>query len=124
MAVSLFIWLHTPREADANHHYTYEHLKLFLIPEVDEAAKVQNINTMQAANAIKAQRLIDYANGKAGIKKRESLAKKLLLSDWMKKCGERKEEVGAERKQCRNDKQHPFALDKVQRREDHNGASR
>ena len=90
---SIYLVTYAP-EADANHHYTYEHLKLFLIPEVDEAAKVQNINTMQAANAIKAQRLIDYANGKAGIKKRESLAKKLLLSDWMKKYGEKKKKLG------------------------------
>ena len=90
---SIYLVTYAP-EADANHHYSYEHLKLFLIPEVDEAAKVQNINTMQAANAIKAQRLIDYANGKAGIKKRESLAKKLLLSDWMKKYGEQKKKLG------------------------------
>jgi len=34
---------------------------LYLIPEVDEAAKVQNKNTLQAANAIKAQRMIELA---------------------------------------------------------------
>ena len=90
---SIYLVTYAP-EADANHHYSYEHLKLFLVPEVDAAAKVQNINTMQAANAIKAQRLIDYANGKAGIKKRESLAKKLLLVDWMKRYRDKKQKLG------------------------------
>ena len=90
---SIYLVTYAP-EADANHHYSYEHLKLFLVPEVDAAAKVQNINTMQAANAVKAQRLIDYANGKAGIKKRESLAKKLLLVDWMKRYRDKKQKLG------------------------------
>lgn len=90
---SIYLMTYDP-DTDANHHYSYEHLKLFLVPEVDAAAKVQNINTMQAANAIKAQRLIDYANGKAGIKKRESLAKKLLLVDWMKRYRDEKQKLG------------------------------
>ncbi len=61
---------------------TYEFLKLYLIPETDEAAKVQNQNTMQAANAIKAQRMIELANGQAGIKANPQLAK-MKLTDWM-----------------------------------------
>lgn len=61
---------------------TYEFLKLYLIPEIDEAAKVQNQNTMQAANAIKAQRMIELANGQAGIKANPMLAK-MKLTDWM-----------------------------------------
>ena len=77
-STSIYLVTYDP-DTDANHHYSYEHLKLFLVPEVDAASKVQNLNTMQAANAIKAQRLIDYANGKAGIKKKGCLAKKLLL---------------------------------------------
>jgi len=61
---------------------TYEFLKLYLIPEVDEAAKVQNKNTLQAANAIKAQRMIELANGQAGIKTNPQLSK-MKLTDWM-----------------------------------------
>lgn len=61
---------------------TYEFLKLYLVPEADEAAKVQNINTMQAANAIKAQRMIELANGQAGIKTSPLLAK-MRLTEWL-----------------------------------------
>ena len=61
---------------------SYEFLKLYLIPETSEAAKVQNANTLQAANAIKAQRMIELANNQAGIKANPHLAK-MLLADWM-----------------------------------------
>lgn len=61
---------------------TYEFLKLYLIPETTEAAKVQNANTLQAANAIKAQRMIELANNQAGLKTSPQLAK-MLLVDWM-----------------------------------------
>lgn len=61
---------------------SYEFLKLYLIPETTEAAKVQNANTMQAANAIKAQRMIELANNQAGIKANTQLSK-MLLVDWM-----------------------------------------
>ena len=76
-----------------NNCYTYEHLGLYLVPEVDEAARILNKNTMNAANAIKAQRLIDYANGKAGIKKPDK-GKKILLMDWMKLYAAKKEKLG------------------------------
>lgn len=59
----------------------YEFLKLYLVPEVDEATKVQNQNTIKVANAIKAKRVIEIANGKAGITK-EDLSK-MLLVDWI-----------------------------------------
>lgn len=78
---------------DINHCYNYEHLGLYLVPEVDVSAKIQNKNTMLAANAIKAQRLIDYANGKAGIKKADK-GKKLLLVDWLKIYAAKKEKLG------------------------------
>ena len=90
---SIYLLKYDP-DTDANHHYSYEHLKLFLVPEVDEAARVQNINTMQAANAIKAQRLIEYANGKAGLKTKRRLAKNLLLIDWIKKYRDEKQKLG------------------------------
>lgn len=76
-----------------NNCYSYEHLGLYLVPEVDEAARILNKNTMNAANAIKAQRLIDYANGKAGIKKPDK-GKKILLMDWMKLYAAKKEKLG------------------------------
>lgn len=46
----------------------YEFLKLYLIPEKTPFDKKQNEATRRAANAIKAQRIIDLANGKAEIK--------------------------------------------------------
>ena len=76
-----------------NNCYAYEHLGLYLVPEVDEAARILNKNTMNAANAIKAQRLLDYANGKAGIKKPDK-GKKILLMDWMKLYAAKKEKLG------------------------------
>lgn len=60
---------------------SYEFLKLYLIPETDEAAKNQNRNTLQAANAIKAQRLISLTNEGAGIKSNPQLSK-IPLTDW------------------------------------------
>lgn len=65
----------------------YEFLKLYLIPETTPQAKVANINTLNAANAIKAQRLIDITNGRAGIK---TASRSLLLSDWIETLIKRK----------------------------------
>ena len=45
----------------------YEFLKLFLVPEVSNESKERNKNTMKAANAIKAQRILDIANKKPAI---------------------------------------------------------
>ena len=60
----------------------YEFLRLYLVEETTEEARVRNVNTMTAANAIKAQRIIEIANGKANIKGKSNLAN-VLLSDWM-----------------------------------------
>ena len=62
---------------------SYEFLKLYLVPELDDATKQQNQNTLQAATAIKSQRLIDMANDEAGISK-ASQRSKMLLIDWMR----------------------------------------
>lgn len=62
---------------------SYEFLKLYLIPEVDESSRLQNSNTLQAANAIKAQRVIELTNSEAGVIKSSSRSKMLLI-DWMK----------------------------------------
>lgn len=45
----------------------YEFLKLHLIPEKTPAAKLQNRETLQAATAIKAQRIIDLNNAAHGL---------------------------------------------------------
>lgn len=72
---------------------SYEFLKLYLIPEVDEAAKTRNANTLQAANAIKAQKIIELTNEDAGVTKTASRSKMLLL-DWMKHYSEHKLKTG------------------------------
>ena len=88
---SIYLVTYIP-EADANHNHTYEHLKLFLVPEVDKASKLANQHTMQMANAIKAQRILEYTNGKAGVK--TDISGKLLLSDWMEHYKEVKTKLG------------------------------
>ena len=45
----------------------YEYLRMYLIPERTAADKIRNANTLQAANAIKSQRILEITNGKAGI---------------------------------------------------------
>lgn len=67
----------------------YEFLKLHLVPEVDETTANQNRNTLKVANTIKAQRIIDLANEKAGIKSTSNRSKMLLI-DWMKQYQEQK----------------------------------
>lgn len=68
---------------------TYEFLKLYLIPERPgvEADRVANQITLDAANAIKAQRIKEIVNGEAGIKERPG--KSLLLLDWMQQRQDR-----------------------------------
>ena len=68
---------------------SYEFLKLYLIPERPgvEADKVANQITLDAANAIKAQRIKEIVNGEAGIKERPG--KTLLLLDWMQQRQDR-----------------------------------
>ena len=71
----------------------YEFLKLYIVPEIDEAARLQNQNTLQAATAIKSQRLIDMANDEAGITK-ASQRSKMLLIDWMRYYSDHKKKTG------------------------------
>ena len=61
---------------------SYEFLKLYLIPETSPQAKVQNENTMRAANTIKLNRILEITNNKAGLKN-TSIRAKMLLKDWM-----------------------------------------
>ena len=71
----------------------YEFLKLYLIPEVDDTAKARNANTLQAANAIKAQKIIELTNDEAGVKK-TSTRTKMLLMDWMRHYSDHKLKTG------------------------------
>ena len=59
----------------------YEFPKLYLIPENTPFDKEQNKHTLQAANAIKAQRIIEITNDIAGIKNTQR--GKMLLLDWL-----------------------------------------
>lgn len=67
---------------NVNGRRTYDYLKLYLVPETDQAAKLQNRQTMEAVYAIKAQRILQITNGAAGIKK--DLRNKMRLVDWLK----------------------------------------
>lgn len=68
---------------------SYEFLKLYLIPERQghPEDKTANLVTMDAANAIKAQRIKEIVNGEAGIK--NQAGKALLLLDWMQQRQDR-----------------------------------
>ena len=59
----------------------YEFLKLYIVPATNEAAKVQNTNTEQAAKAIRNQRELEIIQGKGGLAPISN--SKLLLLDWM-----------------------------------------
>ena len=61
---------------------SYEYLKMYIIPEVDDNARRQNKATMIAANAIKSKRIIELTNGEAGIKRADDKETMFLL-DWM-----------------------------------------
>jgi len=56
----------------------YEFLKLYLVPVVDEATKVQNQNTKQAAEAIRSARELEIIQDKGGIK---PVKTNILLAD-------------------------------------------
>lgn len=61
---------------------SYEFLKLSLVPETSPEARSQNEHTLKAANAIKAQRILDLANKKPIAIMNEKA--KLTLVDWIK----------------------------------------
>ncbi len=72
---------------------SYEYLKMYIIPEVDDNARKQNIATMTAANAIKSKRIIEMTNGEAGIKTPDDKPK-MLLSEWMQQYMDNQENRG------------------------------
>jgi len=67
---------------NVNGRRTYDYLRLYLVPEIDDAAREQNRNTMEAVYAIKAQRMIQIINGYAGIRK--DTRSKMFLVDWLR----------------------------------------
>ena len=72
---------------------SYEFLKLYLIPETNPQAKVQNENIMRAANTIKLNRILEITNNKAGLKN-TSIRAKILLKDWMETFRQAQEQKG------------------------------
>ena len=78
--------------ADKNHAHKYEFLKLYLLPETSKENREQNKVTLQSAKAIQAQRMIEYANGKANIKTAKKA--KFALVDYMRYYADRKKEYG------------------------------
>ena len=72
---------------------SYEFLKLYLIPETNPQAKVQNENTMRSANTIKLNRILEITNNKAGLKN-TSIRAKMLLKDWMETFRQAQEQKG------------------------------
>ncbi len=70
---------------------SYEFLKLYIIPEKSAEDKNANAVTMDAANAIKAQRIKEIVNGEAGIKNRKGGY--VLILDWMQQRQDRAEKA-------------------------------
>jgi len=70
----------------------YEFLKLFLVPETTIEARERNENTMKAANAIKAQRILDITNKKATAIHNEKARMPLL--EWLDEYGKMSEAKG------------------------------
>ncbi len=71
----------------------YEFLKLYIVPPINEAAKIQNKNTEQAAIAIRNQRELEIIQGKGGINI-ESKGAKMLLVDWLELFQKQKASTG------------------------------
>ena len=67
-------------------------MKLYLVPVVDEATKVQNQNTKQAAEAIRSAREIEIIQGKGGLTK--ETYSKMLLADLVENYRKKKLETG------------------------------
>lgn len=63
---------------------SYEFLKLYLVPETNPLQKQVNADTLKAANAIKAQRIIELANDEAGIKNTQRRADRFLMAKQAK----------------------------------------
>ena len=65
-----------------NGRRSYEFLKLYLVPEVDSASRLINRHILQAANMIKARRVIMLVNERAGISN-STINSTMRLSDYI-----------------------------------------
>ncbi len=72
---------------------SYEFLKLYHLPEVNNRVKEQNKATLAAVEMIKSKRIIEIINGKAGLKNVSERSKMWLL-DWMQQFLEDEERRG------------------------------
>lgn len=79
-------------EGSKNHNHKYEFLKLYLLPETSKENKELNKVTLQSAKAIQAQRLIERANGKAGIRSKADC--KIMITDYMQHFADLKAQYG------------------------------
>lgn len=61
---------------------TREFLKMYLIPELGKIDKIKNQETINMANAIKAKRILELQEGRAGIRTKKR--KDMLLTDFLK----------------------------------------
>lgn len=73
--------------------FRYECLKLYLLPGTSREVKAKNKEIRRIAEAIKAQRVVDIANGKAGIKTSWRVKNKPLL-EWLKSYADEKAKTG------------------------------
>lgn len=71
----------------------YEFLKLYIVPETDAYAKKQNAATMEAANYIKSQRIMDITNDMAGIKYMSSQSRQPFVR-WLEQYSARQAAMG------------------------------
>lgn len=71
---------------------TYEFLKLYLVPERTKEDKEKNRQTLQLANAVKAQRIVELQNGEFGFK--GDFATETLFFDYYKAMCQKR--LGAE----------------------------
>lgn len=71
----------------------YEWLKMYLIPEIDTLAKQRNETTRRAAETIKARRIIELTNAKAGITDMR-MAGKIRFSELVEAYFKKKERRG------------------------------
>lgn len=89
--MSLYLKRYVPRTS--GNRYDYECLGLYLVPEINKEARAKNKNILLIAEKIKADRISEILNGKAGIKKTIK-AKRVLLVDWLKTYRNKKAKQG------------------------------
>ena len=65
----------------------YEFPKLYLVPETSDAGKEQNRKTLEAANRIKAQMILDFDSSVPGFKNENSEKQKETLTKYKKGIG-------------------------------------